>query len=96
MRMMFVAHSATMKSVNALINVEKQTSETVITVIVIRDSPSFLMLMTKLLISSVIGPDAARNSHCDFGGGGSFFLACEELGRMCNRSFPTCDFFFFF
>ena len=31
-------------------------------------------------------------------GGGGFFLACKDLGRMFNNSFPTCVFFclFFF
>ena len=29
-------------------------------------------------------------------GGGNFFLACQDLGRMFNNSFPTCTFFFFF
>ena len=28
------------------------------------------------------------------GGGGGFFLACEDLGRMFNKSFPACAFFF--
>ena len=30
------------------------------------------------------------------GGGGSFFLACEDFGRMFNHSFPICAFFLFF
>ena len=29
-------------------------------------------------------------------GGGGFFLACEDLGRMFDNSFPVCVFFFFF
>ena len=30
------------------------------------------------------------------GGGGGFLLACEDLGRMFDHSFPVCAFFFFF
>ena len=26
---------------------------------------------------------------------GGFFLACEDLGRMFDNSFPACAFFFF-
>ena len=29
-------------------------------------------------------------------GGGGFFLAGEDFGRMFNHSFPVCIFFFFF
>ena len=29
------------------------------------------------------------------GGGGGFFLACENFGRMFDNSFPACAFFFF-
>ena len=29
-------------------------------------------------------------------GGGGVFLACEDLGRTFNHSFPACIFFFFF
>ena len=29
-------------------------------------------------------------------GDGGFFLACEDLGRMFDNSFPACTFFFFF
>ena len=32
-----------------------------------------------------------RGSFC----GGSFFLTCEDFGRMFNHSFPTCAIFFF-
>ena len=28
------------------------------------------------------------------GGGGGFFLMCEDLGRMFDSSFPACTFFF--
>ena len=28
-------------------------------------------------------------------GGGVFFLACEDFGRMFDNSFPTCVFFCF-
>ena len=31
---------------------------------------------------------------CGVGGGG-FFLACEDFGRMFYNSFPACAFFFF-
>ena len=27
---------------------------------------------------------------------GGFFVACVNLGRMCDHSFPACAFFFFF
>ena len=30
------------------------------------------------------------------GGGGGFFLACEDFARMFDNSFPACAFFFFF
>ena len=29
-------------------------------------------------------------------GGGGFFLACEDFGRMFDHSFSVCTFFFFF
>ena len=29
-------------------------------------------------------------------GGGGFFLACKDFGRMFDNSFPACAFFFFF
>ena len=29
-------------------------------------------------------------------GSGGFLLACENLGRMFDHSFPVCAFFFFF
>ena len=29
-------------------------------------------------------------------GGGGFFLACKDFGRMFSLSFPACTFFFFF
>ena len=32
----------------------------------------------------------------DYCGGGGFFLACEDLGKMFNNSFPACFFFLFF
>ena len=33
-------------------------------------------------------------AHC--GGGGGFFRACKDFGKMFNNAFPTCAFFFFF
>ena len=29
------------------------------------------------------------------GGGGGFFLACEDYGRMFDKSFPACGWFVF-
>ena len=37
-------------------------------------------------------PSAIVRNH---GGGGGIFLACEDLGRMFDNSFPACAFFFF-
>ena len=31
-----------------------------------------------------------------YGGGGGFFLACEDFGRMFDNSFPACAVFLFF
>ena len=31
-----------------------------------------------------------------FAGGGGFFLACEDFGRMFDKSFSACASFFFF
>ena len=31
-----------------------------------------------------------------YGGGGVFFLVCEDFGRMFDKSFPAGAFFFFF
>ena len=30
------------------------------------------------------------------GGGGGFFIACEDFARIFDNSFPACAFFFFF
>ena len=32
-------------------------------------------------------------AHC--GGGGGFFLACKDFGKMFNNAFPACAIFFF-
>ena len=33
-------------------------------------------------------------NYGEFSGGGGFFLACEDFGRMFDNSFPACAFFF--
>ena len=38
----------------------------------------------------------AQNVKVGGDGGDGFLVACEDLGRMFNHSFPACAFFFFF
>ena len=33
-------------------------------------------------------------NYGEFSGGGGFFLACEDFGRMFDNSFSACAFFF--
>ena len=34
----------------------------------------------------------SKNGKIHFDGGGGFFLACEDFGRMFNHSIPACAF----
>ena len=58
--------------------------------------PHGAFIVSMCPVFAVIAAVVALLLHCRYGGGGGFFLACEDFGRMFDSSFPACAFLFFF